>query len=495
MSKEMKIFLVGGAVRDKLLGKESDDLDYVVLNGTPEKMLALGFTEAGKDFPVFLHPETKDEHALARMERSTGKGYNDFESSWEGVTLEDDLMRRDLTINAMAEDETGQIVDIFGGKKDLENKVLRHVSEAFKEDPLRILRVARFASKMKDFTVAPETMSMMQEMVKDGMIDHLTPERVWKEWWRAMVTPEPHRFFEVLKDTGALKVLFPVLDNMKDVPQRADYHAEGDVFVHTMMVLKEATELTKDMDEDRRLLVRMGALLHDVGKTKTPHELLYNEDGSMKGSHTGHDDPKVARPLIQELKEQYKLSDFIARFCLDVAAFHQRIHSVKKMKKTSGWAKLFNDMKIRQHADELGEDHYLENILLACKADARGRLMTVDNKIVPASREYEQADIMKDKFKEYKKALVVVGEFFTVAKDYKLNIEPKTFPTLRSEVIVMAMENKSFFDILSDRLSKENRNMLRSKGFDFPVSNKELKKQKKQEEIRLRKEARRKNRL
>lgn len=494
--KELKIFLVGGAVRDELLGKESADLDYVVLNGSPEIMLGMGFTEAGKDFPVFLHPETKDEHALARMERSTGQGYNDFSSEWKDVTLEEDLMRRDLTINAMAKDqETGEIVDLFGGKKDLESKTLRHVSEAFKEDPLRILRVARFASKMKGFTVAEDTMTMMQGMVKDGMIDHLTPERVWKEWSRAMTTEEPHRFFEVLKETGALKVLFPVLDKMDVVPQRADYHAEGDVFTHTMMVLKEAVEITADMDEERQLLVRMGALLHDVGKTETPKELLFNEDGSMRGSHTGHDSAKTVKPLLKELKDQYKLSDFITRYCLDVAVFHQRLHSVRNMKKAAGWVKLFDDMKVRQHADELGEDHYLDNILLACKADARGRLSTVDGKIVPASRDYPQAEMVKTQFEDYKKSLVVVGEFFTIAKDYKLNIQPKMFPELKLKVLEMAMKDNDVNDVLFEILSKENKNILRTNGYNLPITTKEAKKIAKREEIEKRKAQKRKNRL
>lgn len=490
--KKMRILLVGGAVRDSIRGIPSDDLDYVVVNATPKMMLDLGYTEAGKDFPVFLHPETKDEHALARIERSTGKSYQDFDAEWEGVTLEDDLMRRDLTINAMAQDqETGEIVDLFGGREDLENKILRHVSEAFKEDPLRILRVARFASKMKDFTVAPETMSFMQEMVKDGMIDHLTAERVWKEWHRAMKSPEPHRFFEVLDETGALEILFPVIHKMKVVPQRADYHAEGDVFTHTMMVLKEATELTKDMDEDRRLLIRMGALLHDVGKTKTPHELLYytegEKKGQMKGSHTGHDDPKVIKPLILELKERYKLPDFTTRFCLDVAAFHQRAHSVKAMKKAKGWATLFDDMKIRQKADANGEDRYLEDFLLACKADARGRLMTVEGKIVPANRDYTQADIITEKFAVYQDSLKNVGEFFTLAKEHKLNIEPKEFPNLKNKILTLSMEGWEYDDILIDVLSKENKNILRTQGFEMPKTAKELKKEEKRRQIEERK--------
>lgn len=490
--KKMRILLVGGAVRDSIRGIPSDDLDYVVVNATPQMMLDLGYTEAGKDFPVFLHPETKDEHALARVERSTGKAYQDFDAEWQGVTLEDDLMRRDLTINAMAQDqETGEIVDIFGGKKDLENKVLRHVSEAFKEDPLRILRVARFASKMEGFTVAPETMSFMQEMVKDGMINHLTAERVWKEWHRAMKSPEPHRFFEVLDETGALEVLFPVIHKMKVVPQRADYHAEGDVFTHTMMVLKEATELTKDMDEDRRLLIRMGALLHDVGKTETPHNLLYytegEKKGQMKGSHTGHDAPHVVKPLIMDLKERYKLPDFTTRFCLDVAVFHQRAHSVKAMKKAKGWTTFFNDLNIRQKADANGEDRYLEDFLLACQADARGRLLTVDNKIIPAKREYPQAEIIKEKFEVYRESLKNVGEFFTLAKENKLNIEPKEFPLLKNKILTLSMEDWQYDDILIDILSKENKNILRSKGIEMPKTAKEIKKEKKRMEIEERK--------
>ncbi len=491
MKDEMKIYLVGGAVRDKqlakILGQDAPaiaDLDYVVVNATPSIMLDLGYENVGNDFPVFLHPETKDEHALARTERKNGNGgYTGFDSDWEGVSLEDDLYRRDLTINAMAEDENGNVIDIFNGQADLENKILRHVSEAFKEDPVRILRVARFASKMPGFKVADETMSFMQDMVKEGMVNELTSERVWKEWYRAMEAKEPHRFFEVLRDTGALEVLFPVLHKMQTIPQRADYHAEGDVFTHTMMVLKEAAELTKDMPEERRQIVRMGALLHDVGKTTSSHDLLYNEDGSVRGSHTGHDDIKKVKPLIMELKNKYKLPDQTVRFCLDVAVFHQRFHAVKKMKKVFGWLKLFEELKIKQKADGHGENYYLENLMLSCQADARGRLMTVDNKIVPAPRDYPQAEIIKNMLDLHRESTKNLGKFFSFAKEHKLNVKPQD---AKQAFLLLCMEGNSYEDALSISLNKENRNILRSKGIDIPFSKKELKSIQKRKEIEAR---------
>lgn len=469
MTEEIKIFLVGGAVRDSLLKKEVNDLDYVVVNSSPELMLSKGFESVGKDFPVFLHPKTKDEYALARVERSLGSGtYTGFETSWEGVTLEDDLMRRDLTINAMAQDSDGKVIDPFGGQRDIENKIFRHVSPAFQEDPLRILRVARFASKMPEFRVADETMSFMRKMIDEGMINNLTPERVWKEWSRAMTYEAPNRFFEVLKDVGALKVLFPVIDEMASIPQRADYHAEGDVFTHTMMVLDEARKLTENFDDDRKLLIRMGALLHDVGKTKTPHNLLYNKDGSLKGSHSGHDNIKVVEPLLKDLKEKYKLSDKIYKFSLDVAVYHQRIHSVKGMKKSQGWMKLYSQMKISQRADEKGDDFYLENILLTCKADAWGRLMTVKSEndrdiIVPAKRTYEQSDICKEKYSRYKKGVKYVGDYFNYLEENGFKVNPKDIQRIKEVAILAGIDDKPFDGVLLTLVTKEQKNIIKQK--------------------------------
>lgn len=496
MTKKIETFLVGGAVRDLLLAQihgvdapKVADLDYVVVNGSPSIMLELGYENVGNEFPVFLHPETKDEYALARKERKNdGVGYTAFDTDWEGVTLEEDLYRRDLTINAMAQDEDGNVVDIFNGQEDLKNKVIRHVSEAFKEDPVRILRVARFATKLPNFTIAEETMSLMQEMVKDGMVNDLTAERVWKEWYRAMEAKEPQRFFEVLRDTGALEVLFPVLHKMQSIPQRADYHAEGDVFTHTMMVLKEAAELTKDMPEERRQIIRMGALLHDVGKTKTKHELLYHETGEIRGSHTGHDDLKQVKPLIMELKEKYKMPDQTARFCLDVAVFHQRFHAAKSIKKHMGWLKMFEELKIKQKSDGFGEEYYFENLMLTCQADARGRLITVDGKVFPASRDYPQAEIIKEKLDLHKQSTIFLGQFFSFAKEHSLNIKPQE---AKQAFMLLCMEGNSYEDALSLSLNKENRNILRSKNIDIPFSKKELKSIEKRKSIEARKEAKR----
>lgn len=457
--KEVKVFLVGGAVRDKLLGKPVADLDYVVEGATPELMLSQGFEQVGADFPVFLHPETKDEYALARTDRKTGDGYIGFDCDWEGVTLEDDLFRRDLTVNAMAEDSHGNVIDPFGGRKDLENRVLRHVSKAFEEDPVRILRIARFMAKMPEFTVAEETHDMIVKMVKRGDIDQLTSERVWKELHRAVEAEAPKRFFETLDSFGALKIILPVVDAMKGVPQRADYHAEGDVFIHTMMVLDEATQLTKGMSNEDKLTIRMGALLHDVGKTKTPDDLLYYEDGRMRGSHTGHDSYKVVKPLIDEVFDRYKMPDQLRRFCTDVCVYHQRIHSVKALKNKS-FMKLFNDLNLKNKADGRGDDIYLRNLLLACKADARGRHLTVENEIIPAKREYVQMDIMTEKYDDYRKGLKILGQYFKHAFSIGLNQKDINLEVIKFDCIMAGLNRKEDFNVesLISRKQKEQAN-------------------------------------
>lgn len=434
--KNVKIYLVGGAVRDELLGKESADLDYVVVGSNPDDMLKEGFSQVGADFPVFLHPETKDEYALARKEKKSGQGYNGFECEWDDVSLKDDLMRRDLTVNAMAKDSDGNIIDYFGGKEDLDNKILRHVSEAFEDDPVRILRIARFLSKMPEFTIADETKELMIKMVDRGDINDLTSERVWKEMSRAMLTTNPSRFFETLKEIDALRIIMPVLNNMIGVPQRADFHAEGDVFIHTMMVLDESVLLTQDTKEKDTLYIRMGALLHDVGKTMTPDKYLYHEDGSMKGSHTHHDAHYVVKPLINEIFDHYKISDHLRNFCIDVACFHQRIHSTKKLKDKS-FVNLFNDMKLKQRADEDGDEHYLNNLLLSCKADARGRLVTLETgEIEPAKRTYEQADIMFEKYAVYKKGLAFSSGFFIKAKEAGMKMQEINLNEIKNRCIL-----------------------------------------------------------
>jgi tRNA nucleotidyltransferase (CCA-adding enzyme) len=274
----MKTYIVGGAVRDAMLGLAIKDRDYVVVGATPAAMLAQGFIPVGKDFPVFLHPQTHEEYALARTERKTAPGYKGFVFHTDAaVTLEEDLIRRDLTINAMAQDENGQLIDPFGGRQDLAQKIFRHVSPAFAEDPVRILRLARFAARFPQFTVAPETNHLMQQMVTAGEVDALVPERVWQELARGLMEQQPSRMFAVLRECGALQRILPELDALWGVPQPAPYHPEIDTGVHVMMVIDYAAS------QHASLPIRCAALLHDLGKGATPpkqwphhhgHELL-----------------------------------------------------------------------------------------------------------------------------------------------------------------------------------------------------------------------------
>ncbi len=267
----MQVYLVGGAVRDQLLGLPISDRDFVVVGTTPEAMLEQGFQQVGKDFPVFLHPKTHEEYALARTERKTGAGYTGFSCySAPDVTIEDDLLRRDLTINAMAQSDSGEIIDPFNGIKDLENRLLRHVSSAFSEDPLRVLRVARFAARYFEygFSIAPETLALMQSMAATGELSHLTAERVWAETEKALKSSSPQVYFDVLRQCGALRVLFPEIDGLFGVPAPEKWHPEIDTGVHTLMVMKVIATLSDDID------IRFAALCHDVGKALTPPSVL-----------------------------------------------------------------------------------------------------------------------------------------------------------------------------------------------------------------------------
>ena len=261
----MQIFSVGGAVRDELLGLPVQDRDYVVVGATPEQMNALGYKPVGKDFPVFLHPQTHAEYALARTERKTAPGYKGFAfHAAPDVTLEQDLARRDLTINAIAKSESGALIDPYHGRRDLDARILRHVSPAFAEDPVRILRVARFAARFADFTLADETLALMQQMTDQGEVDHLVPERVWQEFSRGLMQDKPSRMFEILRNCGALGKILPEVDALWGVPQRADFHPEVDTGVHVMMVIDMAAQMRS------ALPVRFAALTHDLGKGDTP---------------------------------------------------------------------------------------------------------------------------------------------------------------------------------------------------------------------------------
>jgi len=349
----MKVYLVGGAVRDRLLGRPVEERDYVVVGTTPEEMTALGYRRVGRDFPVFLHPQTKEEHALARTERKTAPGYRGFVVHADPtVTLAEDLRRRDLTINALAEDEAGNLIDLYGGRSDLEGRVLRHISDAFAEDPVRILRVARFAARFADlgFTVAAETIALMHEMVEAGEVEALVPERVWQELVRALEGPAPSRFFEVLRECGALARLLPELDRLFGVPQPAEWHPEIDTGVHAMMVIEAAARLSPDP------AVRFAALTHDLGKGTTPEEMLPR--------HKGHEERSVE--LIEGLCARLKVP---LRFC-DLARITARYH---------GLAHKIDELRpgtildLLEGADALRRPGRFAQMVTACEADYRGR--------------------------------------------------------------------------------------------------------------------------
>lgn len=355
----MKTYLVGGAVRDALLGQPGSDRDYVVVGATPQEMLAQGFTPVGKDFPVFLHPQTKCEYALARTERKSGKGYKGFEvyASPE-VTLEEDLLRRDLTINAIALPieladhpiQEADCIDPHGGIADLKARVLRHVSPAFAEDPLRILRVARFAARFPDFTIATETVAMMREMVEAGEVQHLVAERVWQEISRGLMTARPSRMFEALRACGALRVILPELDRLWGVPQRPEYHPEVDTGVHAMMVLDMAAQLNAP------LTVRYACLCHDFGKGTTPPDLLPR--------HIGHEE-RSAR-LAKALAERWRVPVDCKELADVVAREHGNIHR-------SGDLNAAATVRLIERCDGYRRPERFEEVLLACEADARGR--------------------------------------------------------------------------------------------------------------------------
>jgi len=346
----METYLVGGAVRDRLLGLPVKDRDYVVVGATPEAMTARGFRMVGADFPVFLHPETKEEYALARTERKSGRGYKGF-TVYAGpeVTLEDDLRRRDLTINAMAEDASGHLIDPFGGAADLRAGILRHVSPAFVEDPLRVLRVARFAARF-DFAVAPETLALMAEIVSQGEIEQLVAERVWSEIERALGEPQPRRFFEVLRECRALARLLPEVDGLFGVPQRADYHPEIDTGVHTLMVLEQATRLSPDAR------VRFAALTHDLGKGVTPaDEWPRHHEHEQRGA-------ELVRALCQRLRAPNEFRDLGVL----VARFHDHCHRAAELRATTL-------LEMFEALDGFRRPERMEMFLLACEADFRGR--------------------------------------------------------------------------------------------------------------------------
>jgi tRNA nucleotidyltransferase (CCA-adding enzyme) len=361
----MEIYLVGGAVRDKLLGKPGKDSDWVVVGSTPEEMEEQNFKPVGKDFPVFLHPETKEEYALARTERKSGKGYKGFTfHTSKVITLEEDLARRDLTINAIAEDHTGKLIDPFNGKQDIEDKILRHVSPAFVEDPLRVLRVARFAARF-GFRIAPETMSLMNEISESGELDALVPERVWNELERAMGETYPSRFILALRACHALGILFPEIERLFGVPQPEKYHPEIDTGIHTLMSLNQASRLSQDPQ------IRFATLVHDLGKGTTPKEKL--------PSHHGHEERGVK--LIEALCKRYRGPKQYQELAVQVSRHHFSCHRIEEMRAETILKKL-------ESMDAFRRPERFKKFLICCEADARGRTGFED-------RAYPQADYFK----------------------------------------------------------------------------------------------------
>ncbi|WP_424405699.1 multifunctional CCA addition/repair protein [Pasteurella sp. PK-2025] len=354
----MTIYLVGGAVRDQLLHLPVKDRDWVVVGSTPQDLLALGYQQVGKDFPVFLNPETKEEYALARTEQKSGSGYTGFICDFSpDITLQEDLLRRDLTINAIAQDLDGKLYDFYGGIDDLNQRILRHVSPAFTEDPLRVLRVARFAARYHalGFTIAPETLQLMQQLSEQGELAHLTAERVWLETEKALLEKHPEVYFETLRQVGALKVLFPELEALYGVPNPEKYHPEIDSFVHTMLVLQQAVQLTENTPYHKSA-VRFAALCHDLGKALTPKAIWPH--------HYGHEKAGVApaRRLCQRFKLPTAIQDF-AELCCE---YHSHIHKAFELRPDT-IIKLFNRLDVWRKPQRFME------LLLVCVADTRGR--------------------------------------------------------------------------------------------------------------------------
>jgi tRNA nucleotidyltransferase (CCA-adding enzyme) len=352
--RAMQVYLVGGAVRDRLLGRAVSERDWVVVGAAPAELERAGFIPVGRDFPVFLHPKTKEEHALARLERKVAPGYRGFTTEFSpDVTLEDDLKRRDLTINAMAQDDAGNIIDPHGGQRDLEARLLRHVSDAFAEDPVRILRVARFAARYATlgFRVADETLALMRKMVADGEAGALVAERVWTETEKALGEPSPDVFISVLRNCGALAVVYPEIDALFGVPQPAKWHPEVDTGVHQLMALREAVKSGGGVP------VRFAVLMHDLGKGVTPADKL--------PSHPGHEDAGVA--LVEQLSARLRVPNHLRELAVLTARYHTHVHRAFELRADTV-------LKTLEGCDALRRPDRFGDFLLACAADARGRL-------------------------------------------------------------------------------------------------------------------------
>ena len=364
----MQVYLVGGAVRDEQLGLPVNERDWCVVGATPDQLIDDGYKPVGKDFPVFLHPESNEEYALARTERKTAAGYHGFAfDTSPDVTIEEDLSRRDLTMNAMAKGGDGELIDQFGGQQDIERRVIRHVSDAFAEDPVRILRAAKFAARFSHlgFRIAPETRDLMRQMVADGEADALVPDRVWKEAAAALIGPNPRMFFESLRACRALAVLFPEIDDLFGVPQPAKWHPEIDTGLHTMLVLEQAEKLSDTLE------VRFAALVHDLGKATTRQSDL--------PSHPGHEQRGVK--LIKSMADRLPVPRACRDLAVLVAEYHSHCHRVAELRDATV-------VKVLEKIDAFRRPERFELFLATCEADARGRTRFED-------RDYPQSDLLR----------------------------------------------------------------------------------------------------
>ena len=391
----MKVYLVGGAVRDQLLGLPVKDRDWIVVGAVPATLLSLGYQQVGKDFPVFLNPKTKEEYALARTERKSSAGYTGFICDFSPtITLEQDLIRRDLTINAMAQSEDGEIIDPYGGKQDLENRILRHISPAFSEDPLRVLRVARFAARYHSlgFKIVSETLSLMAELTQSGELQHLTAERVWLETEKALNEKNPEIYFETLHKTGALKVLFPEIGSLYGVPNPVKHHPEVDSFIHTMLVLKQAVNLTENNSILNKSAIRFAAICHDLGKALTPQNILPH--------HYGHEQAgiKPTRILCKRLKVPSYFQELAELTC----EFHTHIHKAFELRAETV-VTLFNRFDVWRKPQRFQE------FLQVCLADTRGRTgfenkdypqIDYINQLLQAANEVDVQQVIADGFEK-----------------------------------------------------------------------------------------------
>ena len=407
----MQTYLVGGAVRDKLLGRPIKDRDWVVVGSTSQQMLAQGYQAVGADFPVFLHPKTKEEYALARIERKIGAGYTGFscDASTE-VSLEEDLLRRDLTINAMAMDDQGNIIDPYNGQQDLDNRLLRHVSDAFVEDPLRVLRVARFAARYHSlgFRIAPETLTLMQTIVANGELTALSAERVWQETARSLMETHPEVYFENIRSCGALAVWFPELDILWGIPNPPKWHPEIDTGIHTMMVLQQAVNLSD------KLSVRFAALVHDLGKGLTP-----SKDWP---SHQGHE--KLGLDAINTLCDRLKAPNECRELGLMVSEYHTHVHNAFELKASTL-------LSILNRCDVWRKPQRFADFLLSCKADTRGRT-TFENS------EYKNAEYIWQAYE----AAAKVDVKAIVAKGYQGKAIKEAIDSARINIIVSLKRNR-----------------------------------------------------